>query len=225
MLFADRCRLLAGAYSARDIARGAAPWLTDALIATPVAERRLRRWIDMGRPSPHDVGPLELAGCKAVLDVVERALERIPEPVVVHVVQNCVIAGISTKVLGWFAPRLPQPKHAVEPGQLIVISGHSPDVEATTAHEVAHAWLLERETNISPQVAAPAEKAFFNARNEWQAESLMASWGFRNGVWLYARHLRDARRSLEHIENEIEIQHPSRSSVAAIDRGKPQLAR
>lgn len=205
MTFADRIALLRGAMTARDIAHGAAPWLTDTLVITAPARARLQRWAAAGGP-PADRSAVCCVGPDPINDLLQSTLARIPEPVAEHVVRHCVVAVVGRRTAGW-AMVLPRPAH--EPSEaphLVTITAHDADrtpeeVAARLAHECAHSWLsfpvvdpLHPPTVTGFHQAADAAALIDALAQEWRqpnprlaadaldelhVSTLAREWGFR----------------------------------------------
>jgi hypothetical protein len=133
-------------------------WVCPELCATPSARERLRRWSAAGEQasSPDRIrARLAFVGDAEIRKLVVNALiERIPPPVVDHVLCCCWVLGVGWGANGWMSPAPPIPGTLPEPLRLLLVSGHSRDAEETASifgHEVGHSWTL---APTDPETAA-----------------------------------------------------------------------
>jgi hypothetical protein len=182
-------------------------WVSQPLIATEHARRRLRAWTDADRPDPrpeqlaYDGDPVVGA---AVIDVVRR----LPPPVRHHLVATCAVFGITTT--GLYLSGVPLPTPLLTPVSVILLAVRGlsrVDVEAAAAHEFAHGWLTRRaqrthsvaefedalstvgsDPNLFDLVSRDAQ------RDERQACELARAWGFVDGPLVNAEQQAEAAR-------------------------------
>ena len=180
-------------------------WLGPELCASAPARARLRRWaVDAGSPVATGAmirSRVAFVGDPDIRAIVVQALEeRIPPPVVHHVLSVCWIFGVGWSTAGWNCVAPPLPSQPPEPLQLINVAGHSgdgEDIAGTFAHEVAHSWVLapsdaleelepvqEREQRWRSlqqmAVAVGRLDVLFQLamRNERRAAACARAWGF-----------------------------------------------
>jgi hypothetical protein len=134
-------------------------WMNPCMIATPHAEARLRRWVEAGGMKEPDsldrrrelIGDIWTVGDEGLRVCLHEALERLPPPVLQHLVYNAGIATLGVSVRGWCLTRWPH-EGQIEGTQWLIaefkassVPNEVPSSEefmATVGHEAAHAWLL-----------------------------------------------------------------------------------
>ena len=125
------------------------PWsVRGELVATDIARERLRRWAEAGCPEADPAEAL-CVGDIGVSELVTAALERIPPPVVHHVVERCLVIGAGRTNGGWAGGYTTT---FAEPKILVAISGVGTDenVLAIIGHEISHAWLHASDELVPP---------------------------------------------------------------------------
>jgi hypothetical protein len=182
----------------RERAASLPAWISDELVATEAARRRLRHWaIDLKQPILTRRGvdrDLTIMGIEALRWQIVGAIWKTPPPVRSYVVRNCWIIGVEPGCDGWTwqAPRVRGNL------QLVVIDAKSSrDTWSTVGHEIAHAWLLRAEppdrvssirdrreraevqANAARECGRPLYFASQTVRDEVLAARLARRWGFR----------------------------------------------
>jgi len=208
----ERARLLG--LSCRDVVRGGCAWLTDSLVSTQHARKRLRRWIAAGRPAA-DPGGICIIGAGGSADVIQAAARRLPAPVLWHTCRNVITLLVGRELAG-ICSRLPALRRSHETPFIVAIDGGRDDaaLQAVWAHETGHAWLsrapsraLGRVTTLGEarshemvRAATPAAE-WFNcaeaeerALDEWRVAALCQQWGFRGAAGDVTQYAADLRR-------------------------------
>lgn len=220
MTFGERCDLLRPVVSPREIAAGAARWLTPGLIPTDAARARLARWVALGGPVA-DSSELNVIGALEddAPECVVGALGRMPLPVQHHVIANCTIAIVGRSAAGWVST-LPVPRNPLEAPLVIAIDAGAsdPEIQAVFAHEAAHAWLSQPVRPVGAETPLPWQarqavqqldrlaeawgvddpRPVSHARDELRVATLAHAWGFRGratDVETFAAALRRAGRN------------------------------
>ncbi len=132
----QRHEVAGGHLSWRDCAH--AGWIRRELIATELGRDRLRSWAAAAPVA--NPGELRFSPCGDVNEaLVVSVLERLPPPVLHHVVEHCALLALGRDVAGCACNAM-----ELEGRILIVVTqGSRTDVDTSTtvAHEAAHAWL------------------------------------------------------------------------------------
>lgn len=190
-------------------------WLTDELMATPAAQARLRAWAGAGGLTLPDslearraiVERVEIVGDDMLAPSIQRALARLPPPVLDHVRRNALVLAVGRSCGGFCAPDAPPSSDATEWRRLLVCAyacpprpskwvtrlsrllrraalAEDPDAESSdfaglVAHEVCHHW-LERSPPRD-YVETEAERVEHRLDREAYVRCAFA-WGFQSHV-------------------------------------------
>jgi hypothetical protein len=199
------------------------PWLSDAMVATPSAVARLCAWAAAGSETytPERIrARLAFVGDPEIRAIVEKALiERIPPPVVAHVLVNCWVMGTGWSANGWMYHAPPIPGSLPEPLRVLLVSGHSRDPEETASvfgHECGHSLTLaptDPETAVEPMAKREERSTALTqlavacgrlpeliepkARAERWAAGCARAWGFTGAAADGAQCSKNRRASLE----------------------------
>ncbi len=158
----ERYEFFRGQVSYRDLAHGAARWLTQLLIATPAAKEKLAEWVSAtpppwATPSSEELqSKVHYFGDFSMSSTLAGALERLPPPVRDYALERVSFMGIGWQAWGFCGP---WPPRTPERPWLIVASipwGRK-DMNPVDVfgHELSHAWL-----NQEPSAGDQAMSAF-----------------------------------------------------------------
>lgn len=189
-----------------DDASALPPWLNMPLIASAPARAKLLDWVRSAQApricSVTDVLlKLQAFGDAALALAIAEVLAVLPPPVTDYAVTRVTFVTVGRQLLGWCGPRIDDGDRP----WLVALGPCSNDgtkLNEVTAHEVAHAWLLEERPSdrmcaavvaeavncgsisLAPPAIVPmlhAERAAY-ACYEREAEALVEAWGFSCGV-------------------------------------------
>jgi hypothetical protein len=180
-----------------------APWLGPEMLATEPARARLRRWSEAGGLAEADtpearkatIARIPIVGDDLLEPLVQRALLRMPPPVLDHLRRHSVLLPVGLSCAGFAALEPLHEPDAVEVRRLLPIryGGHvgrlarllrplrlartdqrASDEEeeflALVAHEVAHSWLVAspRPSGHLPRVEAiERHETYIRCAAEW----------------------------------------------------------
>ena len=171
----------------------AGAWLTGDLAATQGARERIQGWAAAGAPDG-DPGRFFVIGARR--DLVRAVVQRLPACVVSTLAPCVSIIGLGGSIGGLTTshdvPALPVGRMLVG----FLVEGSDDDIQATIAHELAHAWtsdvrlstgrdqvahaLAQPEATVEDLAAAGVDASADAARrSERRATRLAWQWGFR----------------------------------------------